>query len=168
MTAPGVVEFVVPGAPLTWQRARKGKHGPFFTPADRESKMSEVRDEWRRAGAPPFARGVHLAMAVRVFIERPESHFGTGRNAGVLKPSAPTRPGTGKYGGDLDNFVKLVKDALNKVAFHDDAQIVEYDHPTGKWYAEPGDLPRTEVTLRVVEDVLPAPSAQTGLGLVGA
>lgn len=140
------VEFTVPGAPRTWQRARKGRHGPFHLTAECENKMSEVRDAWRLAGAEPFPRGVFIALSVSVFIERPGSHYGTGRNAYTLKPSAPTRPGSGKYGGDVDNFVKLVKDALNQVAYHDDAQIAEYLTPVGKWYADTG-MPRTEVVL---------------------
>lgn len=141
------IEFTVPGKPKTWQRARRGRHGPSFTPADVESKMSEVRDAWRSLEVPPFSKTTFLSLSVRVFIERPTSHYGTGRNAAVLKPSAPARPGTGQYGGDLDNFAKLVKDALNKVAYHDDAQIAEFVPPFGKWFVDDDRMPRTEVTL---------------------
>jgi Holliday junction resolvase RusA-like endonuclease len=52
---------------------------------------------------------------------RPQGHFGTGRNAGRLKPSAPlyvrTRP-------DVDKLLRAIGDALTGVVFRDDAQAV--------------------------------------------
>jgi hypothetical protein len=147
------LEFTVPGRPQTWQRARKGRHGPFHLTDAALGKMGEVRDAWLSLDVPPFGKDVFLAFSVCVFIERPSSHFGTGRNAGILKPSAPLRPGAGQYGGDIDNFAKLVKDALNKVAYHDDAQIAEFLTPFGKWFADDGGMPRTEVILEPIQTV---------------
>ena len=43
--------------------------------------------------------------------------------------------------GDLDNYVKLVSDALNHVAWHDDAQVVKLDAEIETFAARP----RTEV-----------------------
>jgi Holliday junction resolvase RusA-like endonuclease len=58
--------------------------------------------------------------AVFVF-QRPKGHFGTGRNAGTLKPSSPLyvpkRP-------DLDKLLRAVGDALTGIVFRDDSQIV--------------------------------------------
>ncbi len=52
----------------------------------------------------------------------PAAHFRTGKNAGLLKPSAPavkaTRP-------DIDKLVRAVLDALTGLAFADDGQVVE-------------------------------------------
>lgn len=145
-----VVTFTCPGKPLTWQRARRGRHGPLYTPADRESKMSEVRDSWAALDVEPFERDAYLAFGLQVFCIRPSLHY---RANGELKEWAwRERPLSGTNGGDLDNFVKLVKDALNNVAYHDDAQIVEYILPFGKFYAAPSEMPRTIVTLRVAED----------------
>lgn len=39
-----------------------------------------------------------------------------------------------KGGGDCDNFAKIIQDALNGIAFHDDAQIVDL-HVTKGWGA---------------------------------
>lgn len=43
-----------------------------------------------------------------IFVKRPEAHFGTGRNAGVLKASAPQIPATGL---DTDKCLRAVYDA---------------------------------------------------------
>ena len=51
---------------------------------------------------------------------RPKSHYGSGRNAHELKPSAPayksTRP-------DLDKLVRAVLDALTGIVFVEDSQV---------------------------------------------
>ena len=52
---------------------------------------------------------------------RPSSHYGTGRNAGKLKASAP------KYHLQKPDVLKLtraVEDALTKIVWYDDCQIV--------------------------------------------
>lgn len=71
-------------------------------------------DEWP-TGAP---------LAVRfVFIRRrPAGHFGSGRNAGVLKASAPAHPITRP---DVLKVARAVEDALTGVLWLDDSQIVD-------------------------------------------
>ena len=46
---------------------------------------------------------------------------------------------------DIDNVAKVIYDSLNKVAYHDDAAIVE--SRVGKFYS---DNPRVEVTIRQI------------------
>ena len=59
---------------------------------------------------------VRLVFTVR----RPKGHFGTGRNARRLKPTAPwyaaSRP-------DLDKLARAVLDALTGIAWRDDGQV---------------------------------------------
>jgi Holliday junction resolvase RusA-like endonuclease len=113
--------------------------------------MSEVRDAWNSLALPPFAKDTDLALGLRIFCKRPDSHY---RANGLLKDWAlNARPKTGTNGGDVSNFVKLVEDALNAVAYHDDSQIAEYLTPFGKWYAAPQEMPRTEITLALAEPV---------------
>jgi crossover junction endodeoxyribonuclease RusA len=52
---------------------------------------------------------------------RPKSHYGTGKNAGVLKTRAPLHRASAP---DLDKLIRAVGDALTGVVFRDDAQIV--------------------------------------------
>lgn len=144
------LSFTVPGKPRVWQRARRGRHGPTYTPEEVENKMSEVRDAWRSLDVPPFSKETFLALGVVVYCRRPAGHF---RTNGELKPWAVgLRPTTGTNGGDLSNFVKLVEDALNEVAYPDDAQIAEYLR-TAKDYANPPELPRTEVVIEPLSPV---------------
>lgn len=55
---------------------------------------------------------------------RPKSHYGSGRNATKLKPSAPgyptTRPDSLKLG-------RAIEDALSGVIWRDDSQVVEHE-----------------------------------------
>jgi hypothetical protein len=80
--------------------------------------MTYHADEGTSGYLPPLTGALEL-RATFVF-PRPKSHFGTGRNAGKLKPSAPalvtTRP-------DLDKLVRAIGDALTGVVFSDDAHL---------------------------------------------
>jgi crossover junction endodeoxyribonuclease RusA len=64
---------------------------------------------------------------------RPKHHYGTGRNAGKVKASAPTWVATRP---DLDKLVRAVADALAGIAYQDDSQIAE--HEAVKCYGTPG------------------------------
>lgn len=73
-----------------------------------------------------------LRMEVDFYEPRPKSHYGTGRNAGVLKAGAPEYP-TKKPDG-----LKLrrgVEDALTGIVYRDDSLIV--DGRERKLYGEP-------------------------------
>ena len=78
-----------------------------------------------------------LALTVDFYLPRPKAHYGTGRNAGTLKDSAPAEHLTMP---DLDKLVRAVGDALTRLAWRDDSQIFAWhaykhyattDHPVG-------------------------------------
>ena len=60
-------------------------------------------------------------VTIGFYQARPASHYGTGRNAGKLKPSAPTWKATAP---DVDKLVRAVLDALTTSrTIHDDRII---------------------------------------------
>lgn len=94
--------------------------------------MAEVKfDTWNGAvrtaaaaavGAretPPFV-GVPLSIAITFRIARPPGHWGKGRNAGRLVPSAPLFP-RGKP--DIDKLARSTLDSLTGIVFDDDARV---------------------------------------------
>jgi Holliday junction resolvase RusA-like endonuclease len=72
-----------------------------------------------------------LGLAVVFNITRPKGHFGTGRNAGALKDSAPYWP---TVKPDATKLLRGLEDALTGVVWRDDAQVVE--QAVTKRYAE--------------------------------
>jgi len=147
-------KITVPGKPMTWSRARantKGGRVVFFTPADREAHMDAIRLFAKSSRIERIEKPWSVALRCEFLFDRPDGHFGTGRNAGVLKERyRHARPPSGKNGGDLDNLVKLVKDALNSVAYHDDSQIAELQ--ASKRYCGPGEQPETRIPLQPLEN----------------
>ena len=83
-----------------------------------------------------------IAMTAEYIMSRPKSHFGTGKNAGKLKPSAPYWVGVKP---DLSKIQRSTEDALTKVAYTDDARIVSL--VTFKRYAAVGELPGAVLTV---------------------
>ena len=122
-----VVAFVVDGTPAPQGSKTVGRSnaGGAFVREDNpalEPWRSTVAARAREAmaGRPPLPGPLELDVAF--LFPRPRAHFGTGRNAGRLKPSAPIycdkRP-------DLDKLIRAVGDALTGIVAVDDAAIVE-------------------------------------------
>ncbi len=102
--------------------------------------------EWRRHVAREAAKhylDTLIAGPVRLEIlfrrERPLSHFGTGKNSGVLKANAPEYP---TMRPDTLKLARAIEDALTGVVWCDDSQVV--DHALSKRYG-----PRFETTVKV-------------------
>jgi len=63
-----------------------------------------------------------IELTVEFVFPRPKGHYGTGRNAAVLKASAPqyvTRA------PDVDKLARAIGDALSGIVFRDDAQVAD-------------------------------------------
>ena len=87
------------------------------------SWRSLVADAARKhvGGCPHFERGSPLHLAIAFLKPRLKGHFGTGRNAGRLKSSAPDYPTTKP---DLLKLARAVEDAMTGIVYVDDSQIV--------------------------------------------
>lgn len=90
------------------------------------------------AGREPFT--VPLIVSFGFYLPRPKGHYGTGRNAGVLRDSAPMSPAVKP---DLLKLARAAEDALTGVCWRDDALIVA-EH-LAKKYALGGPHMRVQV-----------------------
>ena len=88
--------------------------------------------------------GDPMTGPVKIMLEfrftRPKSHFGTGKNSEIRKPTAPvdhiTKP-------DLDKLVRAVCDSLKGVIWRDDSQVIWI-----KAYKRYDILPGAEVSIQ--------------------
>lgn len=93
------------------------------------------------------ARKQAVAVHIRFYLPRPQGHWGTGRNEGTMRPSAPTYPITKP---DIDKLERAVLDALTKAkALTDDAIVVATT--VWKLYAD-GREPGTFIQIDYLED----------------
>lgn len=97
--------------------------------------------------APPFV-DVPLMLTIEFRMQRPAGHWGKGKNAGRLAPSAPRYPATKP---DSSKLLRATEDSLIGIVFDDDSRIVST--VISKVYAVPG---REGATITVEEmPVLP-------------
>jgi Holliday junction resolvase RusA-like endonuclease len=112
-------QIVLPGKPIAKARARTLKSGHSYNPqSEIEAAVQWQMRQWVKdnnfsiiSEQEPFA----LLLEARFL--RPKSHYGTGRNSAILKPSAP------KYHiakPDGDNLLKFYLDAGQGILWMDD------------------------------------------------
>jgi Holliday junction resolvase RusA-like endonuclease len=144
------IEFTVIGKPQTAGSKRSfpykktsGNLGVRVTDDNERSKswQQAVRHASRDAYDGPLLSGA-LRVAITFFRPRPNGHYGTGKNAGILKQSAPEYPTTRP---DVLKLARCVEDALTGVIWRDDAQIVS--EPLGKEFGEPA---RCELVIEIL------------------
>ena len=120
----GNIVFEIPGNPIAKKRprfARRGEYTITYNPQETEEgrMLWEIKTQlpigWLPINAP-------IKISTIFYLKRPKSHFGSGKNAGVLKKNAPTYP---VCKPDIDNLQKMVYDCLNKVVWSDDSYIFE-------------------------------------------
>jgi Holliday junction resolvase RusA-like endonuclease len=120
-----MIEFRVAGQaqPAGSKRAFvRGGHAQVVDANPRSrSWKSQVAQVAAEAYSGPLLTGA-LSVEFCFCIPRPKSHMGTGRNAGIVKRSAPKFPTTRP---DVLKLARAVEDALTGVIWNDDAQIVE-------------------------------------------
>ena len=145
-----MIAFVVPGIAAPQGSKRHVGRGIMVESSARlrpwRAAVTAAAAEARN-GAPTITGPVNLA-AVFAF-PRPASHYGTGRNAGHLRPSAPAWP-IGHNIGDLSKLIRAVEDAItDSGAWRDDSLVVSY-HASGKRWCLEGEAPRTAIVITEV------------------
>lgn len=105
-------------------------------------EMSKAVGPWREAVRAECQRAMNggnaldgaLAVSVTFTLARPRGHYGTGRNRGLVKNSAPGFPAGSP---DLDKLLRAVLDGLTAGgAWADDSQVVRIG--AEKLYGNPG------------------------------
>lgn len=84
-----------------------------------------------------------IELTARFYFCRPQSHFGSGKNAGVLKASAPS---IHAQSPDLDKLTRALGDSLTGVLIHDDKLIARIISER-LWTIE---AERTEIEIRIL------------------
>ena len=115
------MKIVIHGKPIAKKRPRFARRGKFVqTYSDQETEEGLAYLEAKQQINIPPMEGP-LKLTAIFYMPRPKSHYGTGRNADKLKPSASRYP---TVKPDLDNLLKFYCDVLNGLAWNDDSQVV--------------------------------------------
>lgn len=82
-------------------------------------------------GIATIPSGTPVGVRIDFVMDRPQAHYGTGKNADKVKPSAPKYPASMP---DLDKLLRAIFDALTDAqVWSDDGQVVWCQ--TAKYYA---------------------------------
>ena len=141
----GKITLTVYGTPQALKRHRHRSVGKFVQTYDPSSQDKEnFLQKAVLDNKPDRPMEGAIELNAIFYMPRPKGHFGSGRNEGKLKSSAPNYH-TKKP--DLDNMLKFIKDALNGIYWKDDSQIYRLGD-TKKVYTSMA--PRIEI---VIEEV---------------
>lgn len=105
--------------------------------------MSQVRDAASDAFKGDLIRQP-IRLSMTFFFSRPQSHMGSGRNAGIVKASAPFHHAQQP---DCDKLARCLTDALKGVVLADDKQVSELI-ANKRWTTE---QERAEVTIEILQ-----------------
>lgn len=137
------MQFIVNGMPQGKSRARTVRNKytgkvHSYTPEKTQSYEDLIRWSFKEAGGEYMGEKT-LRVDIAAYFPIPQSFSKTKRQqafTGVLKPTK--KP-------DCDNILKVVLDALNGVAYHDDKQVTGVS--CNKLYSDTGSLTITLLEL---------------------
>ena len=134
-----MIEIILKGTPKALKRHRSTRRGHMYDPSAKDKKQMWLQIAKYKPRIP-LAGDIMLKL---VFVmERPKSHFRTGKFKHILKEDMPERH---SITPDIDNLVKLVADVIQPQIIVNDSQICMLQ--AEKVY---GKTPRTEV---IIEEV---------------
>lgn len=136
-----MIQFVIMGEPQGKGRPRFARSGHTYTPEKTAAYEKAAALAYkRRYQGKSFEKGVPLEMRIRAYCKVPQSASKAKKAdmlSGMIRPTKTP---------DADNIAKIICDALNGVAYHDDAQIVRI--AVEKYYGATGYV---EVALKEIK-----------------
>ena len=132
--------FTVPGEPRGKGRPRFSKAGHTYTDSETRAYEDKIRAYYHKAhGGYRVPDGAFISVTVIAVLPIPKSATKAKRAAMMARTILPSRK------PDVDNILKAVLDALNGVAYKDDARV--WQTSCTKFY---GENPRLEIAIREV------------------
>lgn len=147
------ISFTVEGRPAQQgsKRAFKHKHTGKIVMLDMSANLKPWRTQVSAAARSEMRGEPPTHDAVRVFLfftfQRPKNHYGTGKNAGVLKAG---RPRWYSSAPDIDKLSRACLDAMTGIAYRDDSQVAGLT--AEKAY---GDAPGVRVVVEIASEESP-------------
>jgi Holliday junction resolvase RusA-like endonuclease len=141
--------ITVLGKPITQGSKTKTKWGMYD---DNAKTLRPWREAVKTAcldilgDRPPLTGACDVDL--RFYFDRPQSHYGTGRNAGVLKASAPIYPCTRGI-GDGDKLVRACFDAMTDAGIWTDDCLATVFSAARRWTGP--DMTKQGALIRVAE-----------------
>ena len=132
-----IVTFTVPGKPFAKQRARATRQGRMYTPKETVS-FERVVGQLATRHFPEPITGPERLTVIATFV--PPASWSSKKRAVFLGKPHVQRP-------DLDNCVKAISDALNRIAWADDGQVAEV-MARKAW----GEVEQTIVQVRALDE----------------
>ena len=136
-----MIKFTIPGKCRPQQRHRVAKNGRMYDPSSTDKKQTWLQIAKFR---PKLPLAGDISITLTFFMERPKSHFRTGKYKHLLKDNIPEYH---SFKPDIDNLCKYVFDTIQGKhgMICDDSQICVL-------FAENKyGIPRTRV---VIEEIL--------------
>lgn len=113
-----MINLVIFGDPVAKGRARATRRGIIYTPAKTRAAENDVASQVREQYTGPPLEGP-VCLSIAFYMPVAKSWSKADRAAAFAGSIAHTsKP-------DVDNMVKLFKDATNGILFLDDAQVVD-------------------------------------------
>lgn len=121
------ITFTIFGKP-----AQMGSKKAFYIKSLKRSTIVDDNNKSKKAWAASVSQAASqvmggkrlitgpVSLTVAFYFSRPKSHYGSGKNAGIVKPSACMHH---IQSPDLDKLVRCLGDALTGIIYRDDRQV---------------------------------------------
>jgi crossover junction endodeoxyribonuclease RusA len=115
--------FSIIGTPAPQGSKTRNRYGAVYESSPKVKPWrQDVQSAAREAMGGSHVYVGPVIVGVRFRLPRPKGHYGTGRNAGQLRPSAPKVPDVKP---DIDKLVRSTLDGMGEAGvWRDDAQVV--------------------------------------------